>query len=113
MTHQTLNRYFRTKGVIKRILGQIHPYRLRSGFRCITRVNSPHARCSLNEFVLFFGRYLSNFESILLMDLSELIFRFPVTYDYVHDQRVMSAAMNERRMQIAIGRKQLKMRCGI
>lgn len=50
----------------------------------------------------------------LLMDLSELILTF-----YSHILLAMPSEnnvgnnMNERRMQIAIGRKQLKMRCGI
>lgn len=48
------------------------------------------------------------------MDLSELIFTF---YSHIllarPSENNVGNNMNERRMQIAIGRKQLKMRCGI
>ena len=45
---------------------------------------------------------MTNLKSILLMDLSELIFRLTITCEVTYDQRRMPAvarSMNERRMQ--------------
>jgi hypothetical protein len=45
---------------------------------------------------------MTNLKSILLMDLSELIFRLTITCEVAYDQRRMPAvarSMNERRMQ--------------
>ncbi len=68
-------------------------------FKHITRVNTKmHSSIYLfidhSINVIVFCKYITNLKSILLMDLSELIFRFTVTYYYIHHHRIMSATMN-------------------